>query len=50
VERDLGIGMLGGEPLDDRADARTPRADALPRFVNVRPHHARDGTRRLGGA
>ncbi len=39
AERDLGIGVLGGEPLDDRADTVAPAADAAARLGDERARH-----------
>ena len=40
AERDLRVGVLGGEPLDDRPDAlATPPEAAPPRFADVATRH-----------
>ena len=40
-KRDGGVGVLGGEALDDRADALSLRADAPARLGDVATSHAR---------
>src|SRR5215210_998912 len=36
--------VLGGEPIDDRADPLLIRADATTHLVDVRPRHRGDAT------
>ena len=39
AQRDARVGMRGGEPLDDRPEARALRADAFPRLLQVAACH-----------
>ena len=43
-QRDRRVGVLDGEPLDDRPHARPLRPDPPPGLVDVAPRHPRDGS------